>query len=255
MRRRGFSAGPAQRSLAGLVAAVALGTGAAPAQEPPATPPARPPAAPPAVRRLGGERYQIGAIVIDKRARSLTIPGHVTHLGEAPLEYLAVSPHGLKAYESLLEVEAGGSEFNLALILIGLDAALSSRPGYQFDRTLPEGQLLDIAVRFRRDGRERTVAADEALMPDEQRRTVPPALWVYTGSYTNTRVGAPYAADGSGTLIGFVHDPADVVEHRSGLGIGHYGSVRGNALLLPPVGTPVELVVRYAGKATEGVRR
>jgi hypothetical protein len=31
-----------------------------------------------------------------------------------------------------------------------------------------------------------------------------------------------------------------------GLGIGAYGSVSGNAAVLPPVGTPIELVVQLS---------
>lgn len=204
----------------------------------------------PRMKNLGGDRFQIGTILVEKRARRITVPGRVAHLGEAPLEYLAVSTHGLKAYETLLEVDATGSEFNLALILIGLDAALSSRPAYQFDRLLPDGQLVDIAVRWKVDGREKTASADEALLGDEQRKKTPTAVWVYTGSFTHQQ--QRYAADNSGTLVGFVHDPADVIEHRLGLGIGQYGSVRGNRALLPPVGSAVELIVTRTGKLSEG---
>ncbi len=49
-------------------------------------------------------------------------------------------------------------------------------------------------------------------------------------------------ADVSGTLVGFVHDANSIIETVVGLGIGAYGSVRGNPLL-PPVGSPVELLV------------
>jgi hypothetical protein len=46
-----------------------------------------------------------------------------------------------------------------------------------------------------------------------------------------------------GTLIGFVHDPASVIEHRVGIGIGAYGSIGGNLDLLPEVGTELTLTV------------
>ena len=72
------------------------------------------------LKPLGQDRYQIGRIVVDKRASSFTVPGRVHVLGK-PLEYLATSPGGMKAYETLLEVDASGSEFNLACILIGLE--------------------------------------------------------------------------------------------------------------------------------------
>jgi hypothetical protein len=52
-----------------------------------------------------------------------------------------------------------------------------------------------------------------------------------------------FVADATGTLIGFVHDPASIIEHRTGLGIGAYGSVQGNPEVLPPIGSAVELIV------------
>jgi hypothetical protein len=230
---------------------------AEPAPAPPPGPAAIIPLHPPSesalsrMKSLGGDRYQIGTILIEQRARRITLHGHVAHLGEAPLEYLAVTTHGLKAYESLLEVEASGSEFNLALILIGFDSDLSSRPGFQFDRRYPEGQLADIALRWKADGRERRASADEALLGDEQRARTPPSDWVYTGSIPIKNPTQVYTADATGTLVGFVHDPSDVIEHRLGLGIGQYGSVRGNGALLPPVGSAVELIVTRTGKLSE----
>jgi hypothetical protein len=200
------------------------------------------------MKPLGGDRYQIGNVMIDKRARTVTVPGHVAHLGQAPLEYLAVTTRGLKAYETLLELDASGSEFNLALILIGFDAELSTRPDMQFDRRFPGGQAADIQVRWSASGQSHTVSAEQALLSDDQRRQLPVGRWVYSGSEVLTRNNGRYGADASGTLVGFVHDPLDVLEHRAGLGIGHYGSIRGNTAVMPPIGTPVELVVTATGE-------
>jgi len=202
------------------------------------------------MKALGGERYEIGRILVEKRAHRITVPGHVQHLGEAPLEYLAVTTRGLKAYETLLELDATGSEFNLALILIGCDSALSSHPGFQFDRSLPFGQVTDITVRWNAGGTAKSATAEQALLSDEQRQQMPPSEWIYTGSITPPHQTI-FGADAAGTLIGFVHDPNDVIEHRAGLGIGRYGSVRGNTALMPAIGTPVEVVVTL----TERVRK
>ena len=46
-----------------------------------------------------------------------------------------------------------------------------------------------------------------------------------------------------GTLVGFVHDPAAIIEHRIGLGLGDYGAITGNPGVLPPPGTTVVLTV------------
>lgn len=178
------------------------------------------------------------------------MPAHVSHLGEAPLEYLAVTKDGLKSYETLLEADATGSELNLALILLGFDATHSSHPGYQFERKLLGGQTADIRIRWQSAGRTEDISADEALLTDEQRRTIAPAVWVYIGSFIPPN-GGLFGADSAGTLIGFVHDPHSLIEHRLGLGIGAYGSVRGNTDRMPPAGTAVQVVVTATGQSVE----
>ncbi len=109
---------------------------------------ASPPSPPPPIgelKSLGQERYQVGRIVVDKRARSFTVPGRVHVLGK-PLEYLATSPGGMKAYETLLELDASGSEFNLACILIGLERDPSRcPPGNRSAGSRSVGQRVDIS--------------------------------------------------------------------------------------------------------------
>lgn len=199
------------------------------------------------MKSLGGGRYQIGAVIADRRAHELTFPARVSHLGQAPLEYFAVTRNGMKSYETLLEADASGSEINLALILIGFDVAQSTHPRYQFDRNLPGGQVADVRLRWRGGGHMHEISADQALLTDEQLKKLPASVWVYTGSFTPPGVGR-FGADIAGTLIGFVHDPNCLIDNRIGLGIGAYGSVRGNTALVPPMGTAVEVVVTATGR-------
>lgn len=237
---------------AALVALGALTSAASLAQQPPgaaAVPPTSSPATPAGLpiggmKPLGRDRYQIGAIVVDKRARRFSVPGRVAHLGE-PLEYLAVTRGGGKAYESLLELDATGSEFNLACILLGLDASRAVLPAHQFDEHIVEGQSVAIDLSWLDGRRTRRASALEALMMPEARKGVA-ERWIYTGS-RNFGEPAQYAADLIGTLVGFVHDPASVIEHATGLGIGAYGSVAGDAKVLPPVGTAIEMTVTAVG--------
>lgn len=235
-------------SAGGLVALVALvGLSTATAQAPPAAAPA---AAPPAsVKELGKDRYQIGTIVVDRKAGRFIVPGRILHIDDAPLEYVAVGRAGHKGYESLLELDAIGTEFNLACILLGLDNAAVRRPDFQFDRRPPEGPPVVLALRWQANGKSVEVPLGEALnfaqSPGAESASAagaPPDDWVYTGSF-NTSNDGRYAADVVGTIVGFVHDPASIIEHRAGLGIGAYGSVQGNRQLLPPIGSPIELIV------------
>jgi hypothetical protein len=198
------------------------------------------------VKPLGQDRYQIGRIVVDKRASSFTVPGRV-HVVDKPLEYLVTSPGGMKEYETLLEVDASGSEFNLACILIGLE-----RGPNQIASRGPEprpllGPRVSIAVAWSEGGKRRQVSAAEALLNPDSGVKPESVEWVYTGSYMLER-GGSFAADATGTLVGFVPDSNSIIESAVGIGIGAYGSVRGHAML-PPVGSAIELVVQAAPAA------
>ena len=216
--------------------------------EPPGAPtPKEPPGAPGSVapldtaltiEDLGDDRYRIGNITVDKGAKTFTVPGIVKHVDE-PLEYLAVIQGGIKEYESLLELTTTGSQFQIASILVGLDEEKSVKPRYQFDEREAVGQRVAIDISWDVDGKKMTVSADEALSIADPGDAVDD--WVYIGSITQEN--GDYMADTIGSLIGFVHDPFAIIEHRTGLGIGAYGAVTGNSSLLPPEGAPVTVSV------------
>lgn len=192
------------------------------------------------LKSLGEDRYQIGRIVVDKAARRFTVPGRVHALGQ-PLEYLATSPGGMKAYETLFEVDATGSEFNLACILIGLERDPKDVAANRMHVGPLIGPRVAISVAWSDGGTRRRVSAAEAILnPDSGVR--PEAVeWVYTGAPAGDLQGQ-FPADVTGTLVGFKRDENNVIESALGIGVGAYGSVRGHPML-PPRGAPIELVV------------
>jgi hypothetical protein len=192
------------------------------------------------MKALGDDRFQIARIVVDKRAGRFTVPGRV-HVTNVPLEYLATAPQGMKAYETLFELDATGSELNLACLLVGLDRA-PNQPAYQpRSQGSLAGPRVTISVAWSEGGKRRQLSAAEALLGSETAVKPQSVEWVYTGA-PSTRPGGPFAPDVTGTLIGFVHDPNTIIESVVPIGVGAYGSVRGNAAL-PPVGASVELIV------------
>jgi hypothetical protein len=209
----------------------------------PSTPAARAQAEPPPIgelKSLGADRYQVGRIVVDKRARKFTIPGRV-HAVNVPLEYLATAPKGMKEYETLLEVDATGSEFNLACLLVGLERDPNLAPYQQFNTMRLVGPRVAIFVEWGEQASRRRLSAAEALLNPEAGVKPESVEWVYTGA-PNSRPGGPFTPDMTGTLIGFVHDANSIIESSLGIGIGAYGSVRGSAAL-PAKGSPIDLVV------------
>jgi hypothetical protein len=196
------------------------------------------------LKPLGQDRFQIGRIVVDKRAGSFMVPGRV-HVTAKPLEYIATSPGGLKGYETLFELDTSGSEFNLACILVGLERDPKSVPARQY-RQVPRlvGPRVAISIAWFEAGKRRQVPAAEALLNPEAGVKPDTVEWVYVGAPASDGQ-ADFSADATGTLIGFVHDANCIIESAVAIGLGAYGSVRGHAMV-PPVGTAIELIVDTA---------
>jgi hypothetical protein len=199
---------------------------------------------PPQLESLGNDRYRIGSIRLDKKRGSFVAPGRLIHLNDAPLEYVAVSKGGYKAYESIIELDSSASEFNLACILAGFDRDGGASPRYQFDQAVLDGPPVKMELKWMAGGKQKRMPLEDAMALVGQggvESSVTPD-WAYLGSFILPGT-TNYAADSVGAVIGFVHDPSSVIEHRTGLGIGAYGSVRVKADKLPPIGTAIELVV------------
>jgi hypothetical protein len=202
-------------------------------------PPGAPPkvSTKPEVQDLGDGRYRVGVVEVDKAGGTFRAPGHVIR-DASPLEFLAISRGGNKAYESLLEIDATAFEFNLACILIGLNSDKAEAARFHFDPNPTQGDAVEVFVEWQSDGGVKRVDAAELLVAGEKK--LAPSSWVYTGS-TFTPSG-DYLAHLDGTLIGFVHDPASVIEHRTGF-IGSFGSIEVDKASAPAVDTQITLIV------------
>ena len=197
------------------------------------------------MKPLGGDRYQIGNIVVDKKARRFSTPGRVLVLGK-PLEYLATTPGGMKAYEAMLELDTTGSEFNLACILVGLERDPKLGAVSRGNQAPLAGRGIAISIAWSESGKRRQISAAEGILNPEAGVKPQAVEWVYTGGVvpeSDPSLGFP--PDVTGTLIGFVHDSNCIIDAAVGLGVGAYGSVRGSALM-PPIGSAVELIVDAA---------
>jgi len=193
----------------------------------------------PQVEDLGGGRYRIGTIEVDKEARRFTVPGTVIALADgAPIEFLAISRGGPKDYESLLELDVSAVEFNLACILIGLDRDKAVRPQRHFDPVEVTGDVVDIRISWQGEDGEREIEIERLL---KDANDAADHVWVYTGSLFLP--DERYLAEIMGTLIGVVHDPGSIIQHQRGLGLGNYGAVTMDPDTAPPGGTPVSVTV------------
>lgn len=242
--RRGNTRGR-RALLAALLAALAGASAAEPPPPAPATP--APPTSPgpppeedptPKVVDIGQQRYRVGAIEVDKAKERFRVPARLRER-EAPLEFLAVARRGAKGYESLLEVEASAFEFNLACLLIGLDAKAGKPSRHHFDAEAAEGDPVRLWVEWTAQGAPVRKRLADLLLLDG--KPVEADDWVYVGSSFGDDGRFRAAVDG--TLLGFVHDPASVIEHRSGLGLGRWGAVRANTAALPASDLAIQVLV------------
>jgi hypothetical protein len=193
--------------------------------------------------KLGVDRFKIGNIVLDKTARSFEVPGKFLRT-EPPIEFLAVAKKGHRGYESLLEFDTNVYEFNLACILIGLDTHKGLPPKAHFDPTPVEGDAVEITLRWEANSKKyEHLASDFFLFNNEKLAS---GNWVYTGSTFLPNGG--YMADvAGGTLVGFVHDPASIIEHGQGFGSQSYSNLKLNQQLMPVADTPLKATFKYAG--------
>ena len=201
--------------------------------------------APAPVERLGPDRVRIGSIVIDTGRQELAVSGFVNDV--RVLEFLANTKGGWKAYESALELDTNAINFNVACLLIGLDPTGAVVARYQFDPEPPKGQALELFVEWDENGRRRRVRAEEIIYNQKTGQTLAEGPWVYTGSAFQQ--GNRYMAEVEGTLVGFMHTPAPIIESPRPINGAYGDSIINPSLNLKP-GTVVQLIVRALPRQT-----
>lgn len=193
------------------------------------------------MEKLSDSRLRIGAVSVDLARREVSVKGTVN---DVPLlEFLVNTKGGYKSYESAVEAECNAIDFNLGLMLIGLDRArTTSRPRFHFDPVPPQGDPVEIWVSWEAGGPERRVRAEELIYDEAAKKALATGTWVYTGSQFITRSRA-FMADAEGVLIGFVHTPAPLIERMEPVP-GAFGAVKLNPTLGLVPGMAVTVTVR-----------
>jgi hypothetical protein len=157
------------------------------------------------------------------------------------LEFVANTKGGWKAYESAIEMDTNAVNFNAACLLIGLDPSAAVPATRQFDSQAPQGDPVEMFVEWNEGGRTRRIRAEELLYNHVTKQTVTEGPWVYTGS--RFVQGNRYLAEVEGTLIGFMHTVAPIIENPRPLA-GQWGEIGINPALALKPGTQIRLIVR-----------
>jgi hypothetical protein len=205
--------------------------------------------------RIGEHRYRIGRVVVDTGARVITAPCRVNQR-KGMIEYLAVAAEG-KLHESVLQVDAEPLHLHVALLLLGLEPG--PRPRYQGDplsplgvrkkgtaggesNPLPERAWVEARVSWQAGGREREARLEELAWDIPASQPMAPVAWLFTGAAVPGR--GPWTME-ERSVVATYRDPDAVLNNPLPSG-GDDTVYKANERLIPPVGTPVTLLLRPA---------
>jgi hypothetical protein len=116
------------------------------------------------------------------------------------------------------------------------------------DPAIPEGDLVEMFIEWDEGATRRRIRAEELVYNQQSKQTLREGPFVYTGSVFIAGSSA-YLADIEGSLIGFSHTPATIIDSPRPLSAGGYGSDVINPNLKLKPGTPVVLTVRALPRA------
>jgi len=196
---------------------------------------------PPAVEKIGDKLFRIGEIKIDAAGRQVSVPGRVNE-NVMQLEFIANTLGGHKAYESALTLSTSATNFNAAMLLIGLDPAHARNvPRFHFDPAVPEGDRVEIWVECP-GGECQRFPAERLMYDQEKKQELTGGSWVYTGS--RFIPNGPYWAELDGVIVGFVHDPASIIEYTGSGALSRFGFIVTNPGIGLADGTNVLVTVK-----------
>ena len=195
-------------------------------------------------------------IVVDTKAWEVRLAGEVC-LQRGGLELLACSP-GTREHESVIVVKAKPSHIVFALALLGL---APGQPGYVTAAgsfSPPGGTVVDVAARWtvaKPDGKTETVEVPVwklLKLGGSESGLERPVQWVYVGRPSEQ---ALRAADQEGTVVclsNFTEAVLDVPFESTSVNAELL--YEANPAVVPPVKTPVELILRPTSERVEPLK-
>lgn len=189
------------------------------------------------VRQLSPNVYAIGLVRLNKQARTITFPGSV-NMTTGLVEYAVVHVTG-KVHESVLKTETDPYHIHLANLLL----ASAQGPGPAAGTNLPPdltGAPVQLAVRWKLAGAETNAPLEELIINTLTGTRMTRGDWIYNGSRL---VEGVFLAQRDGQIAAIIPDQDSLINNpRPGREDDEIW--RPNPRLVPPVGTPVEIVLQ-----------
>ena len=201
-------------------------------------------------------------VVVDKEKHTITVDCKIAprkmedpkFQGKTwPIEVIACYPYpkGQKAHETVVTIDIKPSEVHKALEGFGLKPGTPVRGEAKNEPQGPEvGLYLEIP---NADGRLKRVPIERTMIDPKTNKPMPKVKWRFTGSIMSkpdpSKDETVYGADMTGTLIS-IFPVTDETVFQTNLTMKEekYLKLETDTKLLPPVGTPVKLVIEIPGK-------
>ncbi|GAA5497583.1 hypothetical protein Rhal01_03779 [Rubritalea halochordaticola] len=166
----------------------------------------------PVVKSLGGGRYQIGKVILDKKNRSIHIPAQV-NMTEGVVEYILVADSG-KVHESVLSTAAKPADIHVACLLLGVKELPVAKWPKSYLQVGKANQVT-VEVVWKTNGPVKRLPATECVLRTDSQSVdaggeggLASGHWLYSGS--NVR-GGVFAAESEGSVISIIADDAALV--------------------------------------------
>jgi len=203
-----------------------------------------------------------GGIVVDKDKRTITVDCKIAprkmedpkFQGKTwPVEVIACYPYpkGQKAHETVVTIDVKPSEVHKALESFGLKPG---KPVRGEAKDPPQGPDVNLFLEIPdSNGRPKRVSIERTLIDPKTNKPMPKVKWRFTGSIKSkpdpAKDDTVYGADMTGTLIS-IFPVTDETVFQTNLTMKEekYLKLETDTKLLPPVGTPVKLVIEVPGK-------
>lgn len=187
---------------------------------------------------LGEGKYRLGEVLIDQTKKELALKGMV-NLNSGPMELIACATGG-RTHESVLIMDVEPIHLQTSLLLIGLQPGRNIR--WEGDTRVPEGSGVIIEVTWELGGIEHIYRAEDLVMDVTSKKTMPHTAWIFTGSQI---INGRFMAQEEKSLITTYRFPYTIIDNPLPSGTDDELYVA-NTLLLPPVGTPVNMIITAA---------
>jgi hypothetical protein len=193
------------------------------------------------------------AVRIDREGHAVEIDAQVVNREAQWLELLVCSP-GSREHEAILTSPAKPSHVHLALLAIGLQPGspmLWRQVDGQIKVELPRGPAVRLMILYTRDGQPVRDHANQWILHQQSRQTLPENRWLFTGSqFVEIDGQSVYRADLGGTLVSLVNFGDDLLGRGTDTTNMNDESMWGcNTARIPAKGTAVVLRIEALQEA------